>query len=227
MSRHARAAHPRHRSRVVLASTGLLTCLLAVGTVATTTAAFRDDAYLRMDEFTSGFQVGAIDTATDTVHGLSATGSTFALRVPEAARGTYVPGTTAHASIPVFNNSPTLAAGLALVLAAVPEADPAVADAVRVSARVRYHDGQALDLLGTPEAPATGGVGLADATAALSRPLGPREAAPLVDGAPFAPGADASSATVEVWLYLAPTEELRGRANGSAAVTVTIEGSSA
>jgi hypothetical protein len=222
--RHAAApARARRRLPRLVAAGGLLA--VAVLAVPPTAASFRDDAYLPVADLGSAFQIG-------TVHGLSGTvqgarpGTSMTLAVPEGARGGYLPGTTATASVRVFNNSPHLDARVDLAVAADPGTDEALAAAIRVSAHATYDDGTGVDLLGTPADPAASTVTLDEATAVLDRVLAPRGADPLADGDAFAAGADGSVVTVVVHLYLAPTPELAGRTSGSPAVTITLGGSS-
>jgi hypothetical protein len=222
---HARPRVPRLPRRL-LAAGGVLAAAVLVVPAAATTASFRDDAYLHLDDMTSAFQIGAVHTATGTVHAVSPTGTSMTLAVPAGARGSYTPGTTASASVDVFNNSPGLDAQLDLAVAAGPDSDEALAAAIRVSARAVHHDGHVQELLGTPADPAASPVTLAEATAVLDRALAPRQADPLGDGDAFVPGAAGSAATVEVWLHLAPTAEIAGRQSGSPVLTLTISGSS-
>lgn len=201
--------------------------LLAVGVLAvpSTVASFRDDAYLPLGDLSSAFQIGTVHDASETAQALRP-GAAMTLAVPEGARGGFLPGTTAVAPVRVFNNSPHLDAQLDLTVAAAPGTDEALAGALRVSARATFGDGQVVDLLGTPADPASSTVTLAEATAVLERVLTPREADPLSDGDPYAPGPAGSVATVEVYVHLAPTPEIAGRASGSPAVTITFGGSS-
>lgn len=231
-SRGRHAATPRRQRRGprgprrLLAAGGVLAAAVLVVPAATTTAAYRDDAFLRLDDLTSVFQIGAVHAAGGTVHALGPGGTAMHLAVPEAARGRYTPGTTASASVDVFNNSPVLDARLDMAVAAGPECDEALAAAIRVSARAVHDDGHVEDLLGTPADPAASRVTLAEATAVVGRVLAPRAADPLGDGDAYTVGAAGSAATVEVWLHLAPTPETAARQSGSPVLTITIGGSS-
>jgi hypothetical protein len=224
---HARPRAPRPPRRLLAAGCVLAAAVLVIPAAATS-ASYRDDAFLHLDDMTSVFQIGAVHTASGTVHAVSPTGTSMTLAVPEGARGTYTPGTTASASVDVFNNSPGLDAQLDLTVAAAAAADTdeALAAAIRVSARAVHDDGHVEDLLGTPADPAASPVTLAEASAVLDRALAPRQADPLGDGDAFVAGAAGSGATVEVWLHLAPTAEIAGRQSGSPVLTITIGGSS-
>ncbi|GIG36581.1 hypothetical protein Cpa01nite_19620 [Cellulomonas pakistanensis] len=204
----------------------MLAAAVLVVPASATTASYRDDAFLDLQDLTSAFQIGAVHAASGTAHALGPTGSTLRLAAPESARGRYTPGTTATAAVDVFNNSPGLAARLDLTVAADPGTDEALAGAVRVSARAVHDDGHVEDLLGTPADPAASAVTLAEATAVLDRVLAPRGTTALGDGDAFTPGATGSAATVEVWLHLVPTPEIAGRPGGSPDLTLTISGSS-
>lgn len=232
MSRQSRLARETRgtgrRSRVLTASAaGLALCLF--GGVALAVPGgdpARADAFLTMDSLTSGFQLGVVHAASDTVQALGVHGSTVAFEVPEAARGTFGPGTVATGSVRLFNNSPTLDARLTVTVAEAAEpGDPEMLDAVRVSMRARFGDGRTVDLMGTPDDPAAGGVGLAEATTSVEELLTARGAEALAEGVGFDAGAPGSEVTIDLWFHLTPTEELSARQSGSTAVAVHIEGS--
>ncbi len=192
--RPARAWHRRPGRRTTV---GVVAVALAggavLGSTTTTSAAYTDDATLRLGSTglgsTAPFDVVLVEDGTARQAGPGAE-----VRLPGAEDG-LVPGRTVEHELVVANNDPHVAAALTLTVDAAPvPGTPDITPHLRVT--VLAQDGTAL--AGDPAAPAAGAL---PGTPVAVGVVGSRGAGPVPDGAPWAAGADGSTTRVRVLLH--------------------------